>query len=194
MRRKPLCVLPLVFFALFSCSLNQGNDSGLPGRAIYTLSSSQLPGQPSTVLFQVDINAAARQELHRELGSDYLSPEVLYFWLAAQSKSGAYDLMGNDTYRAIYQLPLSKDLSVLHYEGSFDLLELKMNDHREGLEWLKDSMFGLTADKLTGYGLVSSDGWWGYGPAGYIVEGVTFRDTLPDGQGKSNFVQVKVSQ
>ena len=45
---------------LGSCQGIGGRVSSLSGTKIYTLSSSQMQGKPSTILYQVDVDTAAK--------------------------------------------------------------------------------------------------------------------------------------
>ncbi|MEI6388095.1 MAG: hypothetical protein WCQ50_15820 [Spirochaetota bacterium] len=195
-----LKALPVaVALLLVSCQGMSDSDKGLPGSQIYTLSSSQDPGKPSTILYSVDIDIQGRDALKARLGSAYIQPEELYFWMAAPTKNGYYDVMGHETYRSILRIPLLADPSVLHYEGAFDLFDIMKADPQFG--WLDEVTFDAKKGEsnLTGYHLLASDAWWGAGPAGYLYELpaanaalrlVTFRDTVPIGQGLSNCVDV----
>ncbi|MFZ4618802.1 MAG: hypothetical protein ACOYM2_21765 [Rectinemataceae bacterium] len=205
MYRTSLVWLSVAAAVVFlSCQGMSTGDTALPGSEIYTLSSSQVPGKPSTIRVSVDIDAAKRDALKLKLGSDYFPPESLYLWLAASSPSGAYNVLNNDTFRSIYSIPLSADPAVLRYEAAFDLFDLRKDSNLDGLSWIVDDMFNAAkpALNLSGYLLQASDGWWSAGPGGYVYGletgasaplEATFRDTVPGGQGFSNCVEVSAS-
>jgi hypothetical protein len=142
-----------------SCQGIGGRVSSLSGTKIYTLSSSQMQGKPSTILYQLDVDTAAKAALVSQLGTGYEEPKVLYIWIGL-TWAGSGDM------RAMH--PIAKlDLvpGTLHSSGSFDLLEhASTGDYSDTkFHWLDSTTwFSATSNAgvMTGYALLASEGWY----------------------------------
>ncbi|MFZ4617337.1 MAG: hypothetical protein ACOYM2_14230 [Rectinemataceae bacterium] len=143
---------------LGSCQ-GMGRVGYLSGTRIYTLSSAQMQGNPSTILYQVDVDTAAKAALVSQRGVNYEEPKVLYLWIGLRW-AGSGD---KRDMHAIAKLDLVPGTS--HYSGSFDLLEhVSTGDRNDtNFHWLDaSSWFSATngSGAMTGYALLASEGWY----------------------------------
>lgn len=144
---------------LGSCRGVGGRVSYLSGTKIYSLSSSQMQGKPSTILYQLDVDTAAKAALVSKLGTGYEEPKVLYIWIGL-TWSGSGDMREMHPIAKLDFVP-----GTLHYSGSFDLLEhVSTGDRNEtNFHWLDaTSWFSATnhPGAMTGYALLASEGWY----------------------------------
>ncbi|MEI6387615.1 MAG: hypothetical protein WCQ50_13335 [Spirochaetota bacterium] len=144
---------------LGSCQGMGGRVSSLSGTRIYTLSSSQMKGKPSTILYQLDVDTAAKTALVSQPGTGYEEPKLLYLWIGL-TWAGSGDMREMHPIAKLDLVP-----GTLHYSGSFDLLEHVSSGDRSDTKfhWLDaTTWFSPTnnAGVMTGYALLASEGWY----------------------------------